>query len=81
VEKNPAMSEHERNELFSFKLVTDRRKYFFDVKKNREGVFYLVISELNSRNERSRLMVFEENVEGFMEGLEKAQEFIEEQRK
>jgi len=74
------MSDRPPRELFTHKIVTDRRKYFFDVKVNREGNYYLVISELNSRDERSRVMVFEENIEAFEVGLQKAGEFILKQR-
>jgi uncharacterized protein YpiB (UPF0302 family) len=73
-------SEREQRELYSHKIVTERRKYFFDVRKNRDGDFYLVISEVNARNERSRLMVFEENMDAFAEGLELVGEFIKKQR-
>ncbi len=66
-------------EIFSEKVVTSRRTYYFDVKETREGATYLVIGELTqvgSELERHRVMVFEESVEAFMEGIEKAVSFM-----
>lgn len=66
-------------EIFSEKVVTNRRTYFFDVKETREGSKYLVIGELTqvgADTERHRVMVFEESLELFVDGLEKAVGFI-----
>lgn len=67
------------NEIFSEKVVTSRRTYYFDVKETKDGAKYLVIGELTqvgSEMERHRVMVFEESLELFMDGLDKAVEFI-----
>ena len=67
------------NEIFSEKLVTSRRTYYFDVKETKDGSKYLVIGELTqmgSEMERHRVMVFEESLDLFMEGLDKAVDFI-----
>jgi hypothetical protein len=67
------------SEIFSEKVVTSRRTYYFDVKETKDGAKYLVIGELTqvgSEVERHRVMVFEESLESFMEGLDKAVEFI-----
>ena len=67
-------------EIFSEKVVTSRRTYYFDVKETREGFKYLVIGELTqvgSETERHRVMVFEESLDLFMDGLDKAVEFIQ----
>lgn len=67
------------SEIFSEKVVTSRRTYFFDVKETKDGSKYLVIGELTqvgNELERHRVMVFEESLESFMEGLDKAVEFI-----
>jgi hypothetical protein len=67
------------NEIFSEKVVTSRRTYFFDVKETKEGAKYLVIGELTqvgSDTERHRVMVFEESLGSFVEGLEKAVDFV-----
>jgi hypothetical protein len=67
------------NEIFSEKVVTSRRTYFFDVKETKEGAKYLVIGELTqigNDTERHRVMVFEESLDSFVDGLEKAVEFV-----
>ena len=67
------------NEIFSEKVVTSRRTYYFDVKETKEGAKYLVIGELTqvgSELERHRVMVFEESLDSFMSGLDKAVDFI-----
>lgn len=67
------------NELFSEKVMTSRRTYYFDVKETKDGTKYLVIGELTqvgSELERHRVMVFEESLDSFMEGLDKAVDFI-----
>jgi hypothetical protein len=72
------------NEIFSEKVVTNRRTYFFDVKETKEGSMYLVIGELTqigSEVERHRIMVFEESIDLFVEGLDKAIEFIKGEEK
>ena len=67
------------NEIFSEKVVTSRRTYYFDVKETKDGAKYLVIGELTQVGhelERHRVMVFEESLDSFMEGLDKAVDFI-----
>lgn len=67
------------SEIFSEKVVTRRRTYYFDVKETKDGSKYLVIGELTqvgSELERHRVMVFEESLDAFMDGLDKAVEFI-----
>jgi predicted trehalose synthase len=67
------------NEIFSEKVVTSRRTYFFDVKETKEAAMYLVIGELTqfgSETERHRIMVFEESVDNFVSAFEKALDFI-----
>lgn len=74
--------ENERRELFTYKLLTGKRIYFFDVKEGRDGARYLVISEKHPNSQdpgRSRIMVFEEHLEEFSEGLHQALSFLESQ--
>src|SRR5215216_6977021 len=71
--------EQPMSEIFSERVVTSRRTYFFDVKETKDGSKYLVIGELTqvgNEVERHRVMVFEESLDSFMEGLDKAVEFI-----
>src|SRR5690349_12546942 len=67
------------NEVFSEKVTTERRTYFFDVKETREHALYLVIGELTqvgNETERHRVMVFQESVDSFLRGLAKAIAFM-----
>lgn len=71
--------ERERKELFSEKVVAGNRTYYLDVKAGRDGARYLVISEMKKTNEgheRTRVMVFEENIEAFAAALEKVVAFM-----
>jgi Protein of unknown function (DUF3276) len=70
----------QQEELFSRMIRAGRRTYFFDVKENRHGGVYLVISERKSSEEgpaeHFRVMVFPEDVQHFTEALGEAVEFL-----
>jgi len=74
------MTEGERKELFSEKIIAGRRTYFFDVKESIDGTRYLVISELKQVSEEDyehhRIMVFQEHIPIFVKGLNKALKFM-----
>jgi hypothetical protein len=73
------MPNEERKELFTEKVTAGSRTYFFDVKESKDGTKYLVISESqqpSSGREHHRVMVFEENLEVFNEGFQKAVQFL-----
>ena len=62
--------------LFSERVHAGNRTYYFDVKEAADGTKYLVIDE-SRRTEgdsytHNRVMVFQDNIEKFMEGLMKA---------
>jgi len=65
-----------RKALFSERVFAGSRTYFFDVKEAADGTKYLVIDESRHSEGDSythnRVMVFEDNVAKFMEGLTKA---------
>ena len=65
-----------RKALFSERVFAGSRIYFFDVKEATDGTKYLVIDESRHSEEDSythnRVMVFEDNIAIFMEGLMKA---------
>lgn len=69
-----------QEELFIRMIRAGRRTYFFDVKENRQGGIYLVISERKSSEEgpaeHFRVMVFPEDVQNFMNALGEAVEFV-----
>ena len=65
--------------MFTEKVQAGSRTYFFDVKETQENVKYLVISEsrrTDSGYKHDRVMVFEENLESFSAGLDKALAFL-----
>jgi hypothetical protein len=69
-----------RGEVFSSRAISSKRTYFFNVKENRHGDLFLNIveSKKNSENgfERHSLIVFQEDLEAFLEGFDKAIDFI-----
>jgi hypothetical protein len=62
--------------LFSERVFAGSRTYFFDVSEASNGAKYLVIDESKHTEgdtyEHKRVMVFQDNLEKFMEGLTKA---------
>lgn len=59
-------------EVYSCRVHSGRRTYFFDVKQSAEGEVYLVISEsrLEEGNFRhSRVLIDEEHIEEFEKGF------------
>ncbi len=70
-----------RGEVFSTKLNTEKRTYFFNVKENRHGDLFLNIVESKKQGDiggydRQSVIVFEEELENFTRELDKALEFI-----
>lgn len=70
-----------RGEVFSTKLNTEKRTYFFNVKENRHGDLFLNIVESKKHGDiggydRQSVIVFEEELENFSKELSKAVEFI-----
>ncbi len=68
-----------KNELFNFKVRAGSRTYFFNVKEAKTGNKYLIINESKFKKEgeyeRQNIIIFEENLEGFRDGLDKAINF------
>ncbi len=74
----------QRGEVFSVKMSSGRRTYFFNVKENRHGDIFLNIveSKQNERSdfERQSVIVFDEDMEAFLEAFQKAVRFMKEKR-
>lgn len=74
-----------RGEVFSTKTSTGKRTYFFNIKENRHGDLFLNMVEskkqTDSSFERHSMIVFEEDLETFMEGLNQAVEFLRKDKK
>jgi len=74
----------ERKELFSQKVRAGIRTYFFDIRQSKENSLYLVISEsklVGGEYEHHRVMIFEEDFEAFMEGVDKTIDFLRKSQK
>ena len=74
-----------KKELFSEKVSAGSLTYFFGVKGSVDGTKYLVISESRQDGgesyKHSRVMIFEEHILVFHEGLKKALKFMETKNK
>jgi hypothetical protein len=70
----------QRGEIYSEKAMSGKRTYFFNVKENRNGDVFLNIVESKKSEEnafeRFSLIIFEEDLDVFLEGLQKAVKFI-----
>lgn len=68
-----------KKELFLERVRAGSRTYFFDVKEAATGAKYLVINEskkVGESHEHNRIMIFEEDILSFGEGLKKAVDFM-----
>jgi len=76
-----------QDEVFSWKVKAGpNRSYFLNLKKDRNGKFYLIIKEVKYVNDNSmggqqvknsfRIMLFEEDMGKFMDGMGKIIEYI-----
>ena len=74
-----------RGELFTTQIPVENRTYFFNVKENRLGDVFLQIVE--SKNtvgagfDRHAIVVFQDEMQTFLQGLNESLEFIEKKRK
>ena len=73
----------QRGELFSSRAISGRRTYFFNVKENRNGDIFLNIVESKKSGEnefeRHSIIVFQEDLESFIQGFHQATDFIKKQ--
>lgn len=65
----------EKKELFSEKIRAGSRTYFFDVKESANGVIN-ESKKVGESHEHNRIMIFEEDILSFNEGLKKAVDFM-----
>lgn len=74
-----------RGELFTTEVYLDNRSYFFNVKENRTGDVFLQIVESKSRDgadiDRHQIAVFAEDMQQFLQGMDRSLSFIEKDRK
>lgn len=74
-----------RGELFTTQITLDNRSYFFNVKENRTGDVFLQIVESKSKDggdfDRHQIAIFAEDMQKFLQGMEKSLAFIEKNKK
>ena len=74
-----------RGELFTTQIYLDNRSYFFNVKENRTGDVFLQIVESKNRDgvesDRHQIAIFAEDMQKFLQGLEKSLDYVEKDRK
>lgn len=70
-----------RGELFSTRFSCEGRTYFFNVKENRNGDIFLSVVESKPTEtetfDRRSIVVFKENMDGFMRALRTATGYME----
>ena len=73
-----------RGELFTTQVSAENRTYFFNVKENTKGdVFLQVVESKVSEGlgfDRHAVVVFEDEMRPFLQGLDKCIEFIEKKK-
>ena len=71
-----------RGEIFSTRVTVGRRTYFFNVKENRLGDIFLNLVESKKNGERDferhSIIVFQEDLDRFLQGFNRAIKFIKE---
>ena len=74
-----------RGELFTTQIYLDNRSYFFNVKENRSGDVFMQIVESKNRDgveaDRHQIAIFADDMQKFLQGMEKALDFVEKDRK
>ena len=74
-----------RGELFTTQIPVENRTYFFNVKENRLGDVFLQIVESKNTDgagfDRQAIVVFQDEMQTFLQGLNESLEFIEKKRK
>lgn len=74
-----------RGELFTTQIQVENRTYFFNVKENRLGDIFLQIVESKNTDgagfDRHAIVVFQEEMQTFLNGLNQSLDFIEKKHK
>ena len=74
-----------RGELFTTQVTLENRSYFFNVKENRTNDVFLQVVESKSRDggdfDRHQIAIFAEDMQEFLQGLEKSLSFIDKEQK
>ncbi len=69
-----------RGEVFSSKVLTEKRTYFFNVKENRKGDLFMNVVESKKHGEdafeRRSIIIYEEDIDAFFKEISKAVDYI-----
>jgi hypothetical protein len=74
------MEKQQNKDIFKERASFGNKTYFFDVKESVKGTKFLVINEsrkVGDKNEYSKIMLFENQLEAFTDALRKASEFLQ----
>ena len=71
-------------DIYSESVKTSKRTYFFDVRANRNGEHYMIITESRRKTEadgsftyeKNKIFLYPEDMSAFSEALSKASKFI-----
>lgn len=68
-----------KKELYKEKVLAGRKIYYIEIKTTKDGSKYLTINEVDPHNpiQSSRVMIFEDHLDDFREGIERAFKFFE----
>lgn len=73
-------SRRDRNEVYSKKVRAGKRTYFFDVKEDRDGDFYLIITESKKKFDdgfvKNKLFLYKEDFNKFSEAFTETVNYI-----
>jgi hypothetical protein len=73
-----------RGEIYSTKVVGDRRVFFLNVKEDRNGNYFLNVVETKKEDEvntsRHQIIIYEEEIDEFIAEFQKASKLVQKQR-
>ncbi|HOZ29958.1 MAG TPA: DUF3276 family protein [Bacteroidales bacterium] len=81
-------NEIKREEIFAVSVRAGKRTYFFDVRANRQGDYFLTVTESkkvfdkqgNSKFEKHKVFLYKEDFDKFLDGYNQAVNFIKENK-
>jgi effector-binding domain-containing protein len=91
IEKTTKIDRYENNYIFSKTILAGKRIYYLDVKQNRKGELFLIITESkkianendpqNVHFEKHKIFLYKEEFEKFSEAINEVMEYIKENNK
>jgi hypothetical protein len=91
IEKTTKNDNYENNYIFSKTILAGKRIYYLDVKQNRKGELFLIITESkkvtnendpqNVRFEKHKIFLYKEEFEKFLDAMTEIMDYIKENNK